>query len=143
MRDEASGDLLDLIPHRPPARMVDAVLEIGDRSIVCSGSVPTASPFAASGEAVLLGALEMAAQAAAIHGGFLADPAPGPPAAGYIVRLRDVRFGGRAPRPGEQLSVTATLTHSIPPLAIYSVSASTRAGDLVATATIGVLEERC
>lgn len=125
----------ELVPHAPPARFVQGIVEMSSEGLVGIAEIPSSHPLAeGSGAPSFLG-LEAAAQAAAVLEALgRKDQAPGP-RLGYLVGLRDARFG--VPRlPTERpLRVEVRLHGSVPPLAMYRVSLGPPGAELV-TGTI-------
>lgn len=121
-----------LLPHGPPARLAEEVLELGEEQVVCRGRVPAESAAVAAGQAGAWMGLELAAQAAGLlqaaeallpptgDAGGAARAAE--PRIGYIVRLRDARF----PRPtvpaGAPLVARVELEGRGGPLSLYRVT---------------------
>ena len=90
-----ASDLDELLPHRPPMRMVAAIEEEMEDGLECSARVSKGSAFDDDGTAPALVALEMAAQTAALFEALRRVRDGGPPGArlGYLVGARDVGFG--------------------------------------------------
>ncbi len=58
-----------LVPHRPPARMVDALVAVGERTATVTASITAATPLCREGVLTEAAHLELMAQAAAaMHG---------------------------------------------------------------------------
>ena len=57
--------ILRLLPHDGMARMVNAISEVDETHITCTGSIPSHSPFADGNRARSLVLIELSAQAAA------------------------------------------------------------------------------
>ncbi|MCA9688811.1 MAG: hypothetical protein KC636_04330 [Myxococcales bacterium] len=57
--------LAELLPHKPPMRLVDAITSIDGGAIVCRATITEDTPFVAGGEVSNLLALELFAQTAA------------------------------------------------------------------------------
>ena len=109
---------IDAIPHRPPFRFVDEIVEVGDSLIKARTHVDPESDFFRGhypGEPIMPGVLicEACFQAGALliaHriGGY--DPARGVP---VLTRITDARFK-RIVRPGETLDLEATIDEALP-----------------------------
>ena len=115
-----SDDLLDRIPHRPPFRMLDAVMESSPDSLAATATAKSADPFWAGifaahypGTPIVPGVLlcEMALQAGACLMAGQEGAANGIP---VVARIRDAKFR-RPVRPNEKLVVTVTLTERVGP----------------------------
>jgi predicted hotdog family 3-hydroxylacyl-ACP dehydratase len=94
-----------LLPHAPPARLVERVVSRGADTVVCEAAIPAASPFASDGRAPALVAIEAAAQAAAMLDAETGTD-PGPSRSGLLVRLRDVTLSRDELPAGATLVVT-------------------------------------
>lgn len=80
----------DLLPHVGPACLLDAVVEHAEDSTVCEAT-PYRDGRYDEGEGVTcLLAIELIAQAAAVHAALIAEP--GPPRGGLLVAVQDARF---------------------------------------------------
>ncbi len=110
-----------LVPHAPPMRMVDDLLEIGERSAVTRYTVPADSPFAdgdgrLAGEAVL----EIIAQAAAALNGYRnRQGVGGARPEGLLLGCRDLRVEGDI-RAGDRLEVRLRKLARLGPFGIVS-----------------------
>jgi predicted hotdog family 3-hydroxylacyl-ACP dehydratase len=60
-----------LVPHAPPALVIEAVLAWDGESITCRGRPAALHPFAVEGRLAPLAAAEYGLQAAALHGALL------------------------------------------------------------------------
>ncbi len=88
---ELPPSLRALLPHGDEACFVREVLNRLPQSILCRGSLPVGSPFAAAGRAPAFVALEFVAQVAALLGDKNSE-GPTSPRAGYLVRVRELRM---------------------------------------------------
>lgn len=121
---EAFPSIETLIPHRPPALLVEGVHALTPEGITCWGLVPRESPFAADGGAPSFLGLEMGAQAAALFEALRRrDEASGTgaPRLGYLVGIRDAQLTRDLPI-GRRLRVTARPVGGAGPLGLYEVS---------------------
>jgi 3-hydroxymyristoyl/3-hydroxydecanoyl-(acyl carrier protein) dehydratase len=109
-----------LISHALPARLVESIVEAGEKKIVCEAAIPENHPLVRGGRAPGFAALEAAAQAAAVLEAWQRRGASSGPRVGYLVGIRDARFAGELPA-GRLLRVTARLTASLLPLCRYDV----------------------
>ena len=122
-----------LIPHRGPARFVQAILESpGPGVAVCAGRVPADSAFVAEGRVPAVVLLEMAAQAAAV---LQAQAAPAPAVAGsrpgYLVAIRAAMLRVDDVAAGARLIATVRRTGQAGPLATFDVTVSLGAEEVV------------
>lgn len=130
-------NLDQLIPHRPPMRLIDEIVGEVDGFLVCRGRIPAA--LALDGAASPLLGLEMGAQAAAVLGAL--DRGAGndePPTIGYLVSVRGARFE-TAELPAERsLTVRVRFVGGVHPLSTYEIRVSERgAAEPCLAATIG------
>jgi predicted hotdog family 3-hydroxylacyl-ACP dehydratase len=120
------------LPHQPPARLVEEVLEEGEGWVRCRGRVPAASPFAAGDRAPAVAALELAAQAAAV---LEARGRPGgEPRIGYLVRVRDAVLARPHFPVGAPLEVRADFDGGASPLSLYRVAVSLAGAEVLCAA---------
>lgn len=133
----AFPDLDDLLPHRPPMRFVEEIVEETDGGTVCAVRVPERSAFNTEGSAPALVALEMAAQSAAIFEAlhrFRQTGATGP-RVGYLVGARDVHFARERVPAGETLFSTVRLSGIALPLCNYAFDIAL-GSEVVASGTV-------
>jgi 3-hydroxyacyl-[acyl-carrier-protein] dehydratase len=107
-----------LIPHRPPMRLVDELLECRNRGGTVAATVTSAGPLtAADGRLEAVGLVEMMAQAyAAIYG--YEDLRQGRPVKeGFLVGIRALRMEGTA-RAGDRLLVNLRTTAELDGFAV-------------------------
>lgn len=112
-----------LIPHRRPARMVEAVLErLGDL-ITCSARVAETHPLTLAGTVPSILGLEMGAQAAAALSVLLArdhDPSFRT-GMGYLVGIRKALLSAAQLHTGRDYRVVARCSGSAGPLALFEI----------------------
>ena len=116
-------DIETLIPHRPPARMIEAVLDRVENLITCSGRISRSHPLAEGRWAPASLGLEMGAQAAAALAVLLArdsDPTFGT-GMGYLVGVRDARMRSPTLRTDVEHRVIARKTSGAGPLALFEI----------------------
>jgi len=78
----------ELLPIRAPALFIEEVVASDERRTVCRARVPASSPFARGGAVPAYVSLEIAAQAAGVHGGRHRDTS----GEDYLVVVRDTLF---------------------------------------------------
>jgi predicted hotdog family 3-hydroxylacyl-ACP dehydratase len=126
-----------LIPHHGTARLVETIVDGSADGIVCRGSVPPGSAFASGeGRVPAVVALELAAQAAAVHralesGAETSDR-------GYLVSVRGAVLHVAEIAAGVPLRADVRLAASAGPLATYDVTVTGPGGAAVLTATLGI-----
>lgn len=117
-----------LLPHAGPMCLLREILEEDETSLVCTAAIEAGSPLASGSASPAMVAMELAAQAAAVHHAVRdARVTPGGGGPGYLVRARDVRLQVRTLPAGPPLEVAVRLEGSAPPLAMYRFRI--RAGD--------------
>lgn len=125
-----------LIPHRGPARLVQAILEDPRPDVVvCAGRIPAESAFASGGRVPAVVLLELAAQAAAVQQG-LAVPAGGEARPGYLVAVRAATFAADEVAVNVRLVATVRRTGQAGPLATCDVTVHGPAGEEILSATL-------
>jgi predicted hotdog family 3-hydroxylacyl-ACP dehydratase len=124
----------DLLPHAPPALLLQAILEATEDAIVAAAEVSPLHPLGKDGRLPTFLALEAAAQAAAALEALGRREASGP-RIGYLVGIRDARFAVPSLPAGKPLRVSARLEGGAFPLSRYAVAAGAT-GREVATGII-------
>ncbi|HEV7498493.1 MAG TPA: hypothetical protein VGQ33_00760 [Vicinamibacteria bacterium] len=125
----------DLIAQRGTARMVDTVLETFADGLVCRGRVSARGPFAsADGRVPAVAALELAAQATAVHQALGASGAS--VTHGYLVAVRSAILHADDVEAGVPLMATVRRAAEKGPLATYDVAVAGPAGETILTATL-------
>ena len=109
-----------LLPHRPPALLLNAVTEVAEGGIVAIAEVPPDHPLVADGRFPSFLALEAAAQAAAALEALGRREGTGP-RIGYLVGIRDARFSVPSLPAGRPFRVAARQTGGAFPLSVYAV----------------------
>ncbi len=127
----------ELLPHAPPARLLEALLEVGEGRLEARAVIPSASPFAEGAVAPGLLALELGAQAAAALEAIerAARGEGGGPRQGYLVGAREARFDPPLLPVGVPLRVSASLEARALPLCHYRIGVACGRG-VVASAMI-------
>src|SRR5262245_51033854 len=123
-----------LLPHRGPARLVEAVLDAGPDVLVCRGRVPADNAFARSGRVPAVVALELAAQAAAVQQAF-AEGGADTAKPGYLVGIRSASLDVDEIATDVPLVATVRRTGQAGPLGAFEVSV-TRPDKKIATAIL-------
>ncbi len=93
-----------LVPHQPPARMVDALTEVGERTATVTATIAATNPHCRQGRLAAAAHLELMAQAAAALHGFRHRRQAGP-LRGMLVGARDFEIF-HAVEVGDVLTVT-------------------------------------
>lgn len=129
--DATLPDPRRLLPHQPPAVLLTALVAHSPLSLHARAQLRGDSPFRASAWASA-GLIEAAAQAAAAHGGLLAQArgAPGPAPQGYLVGIKAALLARELPTDAT-FAVAVERTGSAGPLAIYAARVSHGVNDLM------------
>ena len=103
------------------ARMVDAITEVDETHITCTGSIPRDSPFADGNRARSLVLIELSAQVAALLELKRIEDSGEPTRgrAGYLVRLRRIELSRPFVQAERPLTVHVERTGAAPPLYRY------------------------
>jgi predicted hotdog family 3-hydroxylacyl-ACP dehydratase len=114
-------DLENLLPHRGPTRLLEAVEEILEDRLVCRARIPANNPFASEGSAPAFVGLEIAAQAAAAVEALARLKSEGAvsPRIGYLVGVRDAVFHAEVLPVDRPLRVSVRLAKRTGPLNVY------------------------
>jgi predicted hotdog family 3-hydroxylacyl-ACP dehydratase len=126
----------ELIPHRGPMLLLDAVTVAGEDSIACTARVREDNPFLRCGVMRSAVCLEYMAQAAAAFAGFLARE-PGPPRVGYLIGVNRLVLRAESVALGDELSVQAKRGWGDSSLGQFSCSVA-RHGAVIAYAKLSV-----
>lgn len=110
-----------LLPHAPPALLLDGILGRSAESLTARLSIPAEHPLVRPGGAPAFLALEAGAQAAALFEALERPEGERRPRLGYLVGIRTARLTVRNLPAARPLAVTARLSASAPPLSIYEV----------------------
>lgn len=132
-----SPNLDELLPHRPPMRMVETIEGEAEDGLECGARLGAGSAFDSGGTAPALVAIEMAAQTAALFEALRRRREGGPAGArlGYLVGARDVEFSCARVPVGESLRVAVRLSAMALPLSNYLFQVA-REGVVVASGTL-------
>jgi predicted hotdog family 3-hydroxylacyl-ACP dehydratase len=101
--------ITELLPHRPPMILLDAVSAYDEGSLVAAVTITASSLFLAGGSVPSHVALEYMAQACGAHVGILALERGDPVRIGFMLGTRDFVSFVPGFAIGETLSVIATL----------------------------------
>ncbi len=122
-----SDEIATLIPHQGAMCLLDAIDEWSSEAITARASSHRhcANPLREDDGLPALAAIEYAAQAMAVHGGLLARAQGGHAQPGYLVSVRDVRFGAAyLDRIDADLEIRATRLAADAAGLLYSFSVS-------------------
>lgn len=128
-----------LLPHRPPMRLVEGVTGFVEDGVRCRVVVRPDCPLARDGSAPGLTLVEMAAQAAAVHGALSSADGEGPVEPGAIVGLPEVELRCASFPAGLPLEAVARLEERRPPVEVYRGTVLDGAGVLLAEGVLWVV----
>jgi len=123
------------LPHAGPALLVERAVDVTEDVIRCTARVPANSPFRTGDRAPAFLAIEMGAQAAALHDLVAQDAHCEPDRHGFIVAVRDTTFHELDLPADATFDVEARRDVSMPPLFNYSVRVNAN-GKLLVEASI-------
>ena len=115
-----------LLPHRPPMRFVESILQQSADALACIARIPAACPLVAAGVAPAVAAIEAAAQAAAAWEALQRWQQRGEaaPRVGYLVALRNIAFCADCIPADKSLLASIHLEAASPPLTHYRFEVS-------------------
>jgi predicted hotdog family 3-hydroxylacyl-ACP dehydratase len=99
--------LAEVVPHRAPMLLLDAVTRWEERRITCEVVLRDDSPFVEAGRAPATLAIEYMAQCIAAHAGMRGRARGEPVQIGYLIGARDVTLPTEDFRVGDVLRITA------------------------------------
>lgn len=131
--------LEELLPHRPPMLLLDALVAAEDKAVTCRVTLREGAPFVRAGRASALLALEYFAQAVAALFAFKARSADAPPfRGGVLLGARELELAAPHLRVGDTLDVTCREHWASGPVAHYQCALH-RGDERVAAGAITVL----
>jgi predicted hotdog family 3-hydroxylacyl-ACP dehydratase len=130
--------LIDKLPHKPPARLLESVVAISGDTAVCTIIRDTHPSIAPSGQIPAAMGLEIIAQAAAV---WLIHDNPNTRSEGMLVQCRDLVLQQDTLNAGEGLTVTAQAGHRSDATSLYQFGGWIKdaSGRIVCSATLLLL----
>lgn len=128
----------EILPHRPPMLLLDALTHVEERAVACTVTVREGSPFVAGGKASSLLAVEYFAQAVAAMFAYKARGDGAPPFHGLLLGARDLELAVPHFRVGDVLEVVCREHWGSGPVAHFQCSLA-RGAERVAAGAITVL----
>ena len=142
---EAFPPLTAFMPHRAPMLLLDRMIACTDSEAICTKTIRADDLFVEGGGITTLVALELFAQTAAAHFGYLGLSRGSGFASGALLGTRKLELSVDRLRTGDVLEIRAVQVMSMPPAAQYECTLA-RGGETIARGTInvamGALEER-
>jgi predicted hotdog family 3-hydroxylacyl-ACP dehydratase len=113
----------DLLPHRPPMRLLTSILRESAHGLTCAAQIPGTCALVAGGSAPALACIEAAAQAAAAWEAVQRWRKSGAASSriGYLVALREIAFFTERIPADSDLLVSVSLEACAPPLTHYGI----------------------
>lgn len=130
--------LVDLVPHRPPMLLIDALVRADEEAAMSVVTLRDGGAQVSGGRLPIVYIVEAMAQTAAAHLGALARWRREPAGGGYLVGLRDVDLARAALDSGDVVAIEVRRTFGEERFASYECRAFVRA-TAVASATVNVL----
>jgi predicted hotdog family 3-hydroxylacyl-ACP dehydratase len=134
---DAYPPLTAFVPHRPPMLLLERLLSHDETHAVCEARIRPDWIFVEDGGVSALVALELFAQTAAAHVGYLGYVAGGTMASGALLGTRRLDLAVDRYEVGDVLEVRVEQVMSMPPAAQYDC-ALLRGGEVIASGTINV-----
>jgi predicted hotdog family 3-hydroxylacyl-ACP dehydratase len=135
---EALPPLAEVVPHRPPMLLLDAVTRWEGKRIACRVVLRDDSPFVEAGRAPATLAIEYMAQSIAAHVGLRGRARGEGVQIGYLIGARDVSLPAEDFRVGDVLRVTAAHVWGDERLGSFACVVE-RGGRAVASGTLSVV----
>lgn len=129
--------VIERLPHRPPMRLLDEVVEASGRRLVARARISDGHILLEDGRVSPLLAIELFAQAAAALLVWLGGKAGAPSVTGYLLGTRKLDMHADAFVPGDELDVVVEESWGTPGLAQLEGELH-RGGELVARGVITV-----
>lgn len=130
--------LAEILPHRPPMLLLDAMTAIEVQSVTCSATVRAGAPFVAGERASSLLAVEYFAQAVAAMFAYKARGGDAGPFRGLLLGVRDLELDVSYLRVGDELQVHCREQWASGPVAQYQCQLS-RGDERLASGAVTVL----
>jgi predicted hotdog family 3-hydroxylacyl-ACP dehydratase len=132
-------DIDALIPHRPPMRLIDRVIEIEGDTITALASVPANGPFVSAGaDPPGYVVVEMMAQTVGAWDGWQRRQRGDGPEVGFLLGTRRLRCDRPTLVPGTTVRIEARMLFSDGELASFACTAREGGAEPFAEATLNV-----
>ena len=126
-----------VLPHKPPMRLLDAILGWEGETLTCARTVPSDDPFLEDGALPALALLECMAQGVAAHRGLVGLARGEPIRIGFLVGCRELRLHVDAVAVGDALRIVVEPRSALGPMASYAAR-TCRGDQILAEALIQV-----
>lgn len=108
MTRAVSGPAAGYLPHQPPMRLIDDIVEVTEHRVVCRATIHPDCVFAIDGAVHPAAMIEFVAQACAIYAGAISAQDGAPPRLGLIIACREAAFAVDALAIGDELTIVAS-----------------------------------
>jgi predicted hotdog family 3-hydroxylacyl-ACP dehydratase len=126
------------MPHRRPMLLLDALVAHEADAVVCIKTFTDADPFVENGVVSAFVTLELFAQAAAAHFGYLGLSRGGPMGTGALLGARKIELYADSFAVGAPLTVRAQQVMAMPPAAQFECTLESADGTRLAEGSISV-----
>ncbi|MDQ3037428.1 MAG: 3-hydroxylacyl-ACP dehydratase [Myxococcota bacterium] len=134
---DAFPPLTAFMPHRAPMLLLDRMIACTDTEATCTKTLRSGDLFVEDGGITTLVALELFAQTAAAHFGYLGLSRGSGFASGALLGTRKLELVEPRIAVGDELEIRVTQVMSMPPAAQYEC-VLLRGGETIAKGTINV-----
>lgn len=131
----------ELLPHTGPAVLLDRVLSHEPTQTTCLADVSPTHPYVAEGRMDAAVALELIAQAVAVHGRLSAQAGSASPARGYVVGAQRLELWGGDYSVGDRLEIQVKPVFHQGAMSKFEGTVTTR-GEVRARGDLSVFVER-
>jgi predicted hotdog family 3-hydroxylacyl-ACP dehydratase len=133
------GPIAGYLPHQPPMRLLDDIVEVTDNRAVCRATIRPDCVFAVDGRVHPAAMIEYVAQACAVYAGVVSARDGGGPRLGLIMACREVDFLVDGFAVGDELTIAAQKVFAGSQMAAFT--GTVRRGDQVcATIQLSVID---
>jgi predicted hotdog family 3-hydroxylacyl-ACP dehydratase len=133
------GPIAGYLPHQPPMRLLDDIIEITEARAVCRATIRPDCVFAIDGRVHPAAMIEYVAQACAVYAGAVSAQSGGGPRLGMIMACREVDFAVDAFAVGDELTIAAQKVFAGSQMAAFTGTVL-RGGQVCATLQLSVVD---
>ncbi|HEY0484563.1 MAG TPA: hypothetical protein VGD37_43880 [Kofleriaceae bacterium] len=136
---DAVGPAADHLPHQPPMRLIDDLVEVTEHRAVCRTTIHPDCVFAIDGLVHPGAMIEFVAQVCAIYLGVRSARTGDPPRFGLIAACREITFAVDRFAVGDELTIVANKVFGQGPIATFTGTV-VRGDTLCATLELSVVD---
>lgn len=133
------GPIAGYLPHQPPMRLLDDIVEVTDNCAVCRATIRPDCVFAVDGRVHPTAMIEYVAQACAVYAAVVSAKDGGGPRLGLIMACREAEFAVDAFAVGDELTIVASKAFGGNQMASFTGTVS-RGDTLCATIQLSVID---